>query len=111
MPSFLVEGKTGKIRHLRVYGAIGRSGLLGDIHGLIRLVCVARNKHGARTLMLRLPHVSAVGLLEPSRSYIEKAMCLGRGPDAVWACPLPLMYMTAEHYREMALPKTRSKRP
>lgn len=107
MPT-LLERKSARVQRLYVYGAIGRSGLLGDIHGLIRLVCLARNKHGARTLMLRLPHVSAVGLLEPSKSYIEQNTC--RQPETVYTCPLPLMYMAAEHYKPLMPPKTRSRK-
>ena len=85
---------------VQIYGAVGRvppqSGL-GDIHGLIRLVCLGRNRHAARGLMLKSGLVSSIALLEPSRSYIERTLCVS--PDAVYVCPLVLMYMSADHYR------------
>lgn len=82
-----------------VYGGIACSGALGDIHGLVRVCCLARNRHGARKTILTAGFRS-VGLLATSRSYIERSI-VGI-PETVWWCPLPLMYLAAEHYRPIS---------
>lgn len=88
-----------RTRRLEIYGGILRSLQLGDIHGLMRVVTAARTKHQARAQILRSGAGRTVALLERTRSYIERSLCVEAGQ--VWICPLPLMYLSVDHYREI----------
>lgn len=82
---------------LTVYGGIAKHRLLGDIHDLVRVVCLARNRHAARQMILKAGF-EAVAVLAPSQSYIERTVA-SRGPAVIWACSLNLVYLSGDHYK------------
>jgi len=83
---------------LTVYGGIAKHPLLGDIHGLVRVVCLARNRHAARQMILKAGFQS-IALLSPTQSYIERTVVSRGAPPCIWVCSLNLVYLSGDHYK------------
>jgi hypothetical protein len=108
------EGRGGEsMSKLIAYGGIAVSRYMpeADLHGYLRIVAVAGNKHKAREKMRRAGFKVVHGLM-PSQSVVE--LCLG-GADiqaglmadrvdilpGAWVCSLQYMYLVTSKYRKV----------
>jgi hypothetical protein len=82
---------------------------LADLHGLIRVVVKAGNRHKALST-LHKAGIKQCYFFTITWSAVERAAAK---PNAILACALPFMYLKAEHYEvvEPGHPKKRKRSP
>jgi hypothetical protein len=82
---------------------------LADLHGLIRVVVKAGNRHKALST-LHKAGIKQCYFFTLTWSTVERAIAK---PGAILACALPFMYLKAEHYEvvEPDHPRKRRSRP
>ena len=88
-------------RHSQIYGGIAyhRRSPIADMHGLFRVVLVAKTKHQALSQLRKLG-ITEWAFVQRTGSIVERNAAV---PGKVMAATLQQAYLTTLHYSELVL--------